>query len=111
MISVWHDEDYDLDFSGPDAQRQVAQVGEFNAALMEAGAFVFGAGLQPRAAAQVMRPDDSGVITVDGPYVESKEHIGGFWIIEAPDADAARTWATRAASACEQPVELRPLQA
>jgi hypothetical protein len=46
----------------------------------------------------------------DGPYAESKEQMGGFWIIEAPDFDAALEWARRGAAACEGPVEVRPFQ-
>ena len=46
----------------------------------------------------------------DGPYAESKEQMGGFWVIEAPDLDVALDWAARAAAACEGPVELRPFQ-
>ena len=44
----------------------------------------------------------------DGPYLETKEYIGGFWVIEVPDLDAALDWAREAASACRQPLELRP---
>lgn len=110
MISVWHEDEYELDFSGPDAQRQVAQVEQFNARLMDAGAFVFAAGLHPLSSAQVLRPDGADVVTTDGPFVESKEHIGGFWIIEASSIEDAQGWASRAAAACEGPVELRPLQ-
>jgi hypothetical protein len=47
----------------------------------------------------------------DGPFVEGKEHIGGVWVIEAPDLDAALAWAARATAACRQPVEVRPFQA
>lgn len=107
MLSVWHDEEYELDFSGEDAQRQVAQVGEFNSALEEAGAFVFACGLLPASSALVVRPNRDQVVMTDGPYVESKEHIGGFWVIEASDDAAARAWAERGALACERPVELR----
>ena len=110
MISVWHEDEYELDFSSPDAQRQVAQVAAFNADLVDAEALVFAAGLHPRSTAEVMRPEGGSVVTTDGPFAESKEHIGGFWVIEAPDLDAAREWARRGAAACEQPVELRPLQ-
>ena len=46
----------------------------------------------------------------DGPYAESKEQMGGFWIIEVPDLDVALDWARRGAAACEGPVEVRPLQ-
>ncbi len=44
----------------------------------------------------------------DGPYAETKEQMAGFWVIEAPDLDAALAWAARAAVACEQPIEVRP---
>jgi hypothetical protein len=46
----------------------------------------------------------------DGPYAESKEQMGGFWVIEAPDLDAALAWGRKAAVACEGPVEVRPFQ-
>jgi hypothetical protein len=46
----------------------------------------------------------------DGPFSEAKEHIGGFWVIKAPDLDAALAWAKQAASACRAPVEVRPFQ-
>ena len=110
MISVWHEDDYELDFSSPDAQRQIAQVGAFNTDLADAGALVLAGGLEPRSTAQVMSPQDGQVTMTDGPFAESKEHIGGFWIIEAPGLEAAQEWARKGAAACEQAVELRPLQ-
>jgi len=108
LLSVWHDDDYDLDFSSPDAQRLVAQVGEFNGELERSGAWVFGAGLQPASSATVVRSAGGDVSMTDGPYAETKEQMGGFWIIEAPDLDAALEWAGKAAAACEGPVEVRP---
>jgi len=108
-MSVWHDDDYEVDFSTPDAQRLVAQVGALNTELEGAGAWVFGAGLQPASSATVIRPGDAVSMT-DGPYAETKEQMGGFWVIEAPDLDAALEWARKAATACEGPVELRPMQ-
>jgi hypothetical protein len=109
LLSVWHDDEYEVDFSTPDAQRLGAQVGAYNAELERAGAWVFGAGLQPASSATVVRPGD-GVSMTDGPYAETKEQMGGFWVIEAPDLDAALDWARKAAAACEGPVELRPMQ-
>ena len=109
LLSVWHDDEYEVDFSTPDAQRLSAQVGAFNAELESAGAWVFGAGLQPASSATVVRAGDRMSMT-DGPYAETKEQMGGFWVIEAPDLDAALDWARRAATACEGPVELRPMQ-
>ena len=111
LMSVWHDEEYAIDFSTPDAQRMSAQVGAFNAELQEAGAWVFAAGLHPASSATVVRASaSSGVSMTDGPYAESKEQMGGFWMIEAADLDAALDWARRAAAACEGPVEVRPAQ-
>lgn len=110
LISVWHDGEYEVDFSSDDAQRQVAQVSQFNTELEAAGAWVFAGGLQPASSATVLRADGDEVSMIDGPYAESKEQMGGFWIIEVPDLDAALDWARRGAAACEGPVELRPLQ-
>lgn len=110
LISVWHDDTYEVDFSADDAQRRVAQVGAFNSELQEAGAWVFAAGLHPASSATVVRPSSEGVSMTDGPYAETKEQMGGFWILEAPDLDAALAWAGKAAAACEGPVEVRPMQ-
>ena len=111
LMSVWHDAEYEVDFTTPEAQRTVAQVGAFNEELMSAGAWVFGAGLQPASSATVLRPGGSGVSMTDGPYAETKEQMGGFWVIEAPDLDAALALAAEASQACQGPVEVRPFQA
>jgi hypothetical protein len=111
LISVWHDDDYsDLDFSDPDTQRMATQVGAFNETLQQAGAWVFGCGLRSASSATVVRADDGDVTMTDGPYAETKEQMGGFWIIEAADLDAALEWAGKAAAACEGPVEVRPAE-
>lgn len=110
LLSVWHDEEYEVDFSSDDAQRQVAQVGQFNTELEQAGAWVFAGGLHPASSATVIRTVDGQVSMTDGPYAESKEQMGGFWVIEAADMDTALEWGRRSAAACEGPVEVRPLQ-
>jgi hypothetical protein len=110
MISVWHDETYEVDFSTPDAQRRVARVGEFNEELQGAGAWVFAAGLHPSSSATVVRSSGGDLSMTDGPYAETKEQMGGFWMIEAADLDDALAWAAKAAVACEGPVEVRPAQ-
>jgi hypothetical protein len=110
LISVWHDDTFEVDFSTPDAQRLAAQVGAFNEELMEAGAWVFAAGLHPAASATVVRSAGGDVSMTDGPYAETKEQMGGFWMIEAVDLDAALEWAAKGAAACEGPVEVRPAQ-
>jgi hypothetical protein len=113
LLSVWHDSpdyDTDIDISSDDMQRLFAQVDAFNNEVQAAGAWVFGGGLQPPASATVVRSTHGEVSMTDGPYAESKEQMGGFWIIEAPDLDAALEWARRGAAACEGPVEVRPFQ-
>ena len=111
LISVWHDDNYELDFSTPDAQRRGAQVGAVNDELQKAGVWVFAAGLHPASSATVVRSSAGEVSMTDGPYAETKEQMGGFWVIEASDLDSALEWAGKAAAACEGPVEVRPTQA
>ncbi|MFI5042222.1 MAG: YciI family protein, partial [Acidimicrobiales bacterium] len=100
----------ELDFSTPDAQRRVAQVGAFNDELQRSGAWVFAAGLHPASSATVVRAAGGEVSMTDGPYAETKEQMGGFWVIEASDLDAALDLAGKAAAACEGPIEVRPMQ-
>ncbi len=110
LLSVWHDDAYEMDFASPDAQRQVAQVNAFNGELQSSGAWVFAAGLRPASSATVVRTSGGDVSMTDGPYAESKEQMGGFWVIEAKDLDAALEWAAKATTACERPVEVRPAE-
>ena len=109
LLSVWHDTDYDADFSDPEVQRQMAVTGAFNEELTAAGAWVFAGGLYSTSSATVVRASDGGDVSMtDGPYAESKEQMGGFWVIQAADLDAALDWAAKATVACGAPVEVRP---
>ena len=109
LMSVWHDDDYaDNDFADPDLQRLFTQVSAYNKSLEDAGAWVFGCGLVSASSATVVRAADGDISMTDGPYAETKEQMGGFWIIEAADLDGALEWARKATVACEGPVELRP---
>ncbi len=113
LLSVWHDDDYgdpDAAMSDEDMQRLFAQVGAVNKEIEDAGAWVFGGGLLPASSATVVRPAGAEVSITDGPYAESKEQMGGFWVIEAPDFDSALQWARKCSVACEGPVEVRPFQ-
>ena len=110
LLSVWHDEDYEVDFSGEDMQRLAEQVGAFNEELTASGSWVFANGLMPGSSATVVKVTDGEVSMTDGPYAESKEIMGGFWIIDVPDFDTALEWARKGAAACEGPVEVRPFQ-
>ena len=72
---------------------------------------MFGGGLEAPDIATVVRTAGGDTVTTDGPFAETKEQLGGFWIIEAPDLDAALEWAAKASAACMGPVEVRPFQA
>ena len=99
-----------MDFDSPEAKRIGPQVEAVNEEMQAAGAWVFGNGLQPASSATVLRASGTEVSMIDGPYAETKEQMGGFWVIEAADLDAALEWGRKAAVACEAPVELRPFQ-
>ena len=82
-----------------------------NAEMKEAGVWVFGNGLHPPTTATVLRVRDGEVVMTDGPYVEGKEHLGGFTVIKAPDLDAALEWGRKYALAIGLlPIEIRPFQ-
>lgn len=93
-----------------DTERMYAQVDAFNVELFRSGAFIFADGLEPSSTATVVKFENGKTATTDGPYMETKEHIGGFWIIRVNDMDAALAWAAKASAACEGPVEVRPFQ-
>lgn len=76
--------------------------------IKAADAWVFNGGLHPPSTATVVRPRDGELLAIDGPFVEGKEHIGGFVIVKAPDLDAALEWGRRAARATTLPIEVRP---
>jgi hypothetical protein len=87
-----------------------SQVNTLNAELQEKGAWVFAGGLHLPGTATVVRAKGDEILITDGPFVEGKEHVGGFWVIEAEDLDAALAWAAKATVACMEPVEVRPFQ-
>jgi hypothetical protein len=113
LLSVWHKADIETEpvYTDPESmQRAFAQVQAFNEDLQTTGSWVFGGGLLPASSATVVTATDTGMSMTDGPFAESKENIGGFWVIEAPDFDAALEWARKGSAACMNPVEVRPFQ-
>jgi hypothetical protein len=91
-------------------QRMYKAVDAFNAEVQSAGAWIFAGGLHPPETATVVRSQNGQVVTTDGPFAETKEQLGGFWVIRAPDLDAALAWAAKGSEACGAPVEVRPFQ-
>ena len=108
LLSVYHPEG-DVPVAKP-MEEIYRDVDALNQEIMAAGAWVFGGGLHPSSTATVLRVQDGEVLVTDGPFAEAKEHIGGFWVIKAPDLDAALAWGRKATRACAVPIEVRPFQ-
>ena len=88
----------------------MAAANKFNTDLHEAGAFLFAGGLHPPSSAKTVDATDGEPVVVDGPFVEAPEYVGGFWVIEAADHDAAVRWAIQASKALGGRIEVRALQ-
>jgi hypothetical protein len=109
LLSVHSVEGQEL--PSPEAMQQMySDVDALNREIQTEGAWVFGGGLYPPESATVVREQDGQVLTIDGPFAETKEHLGGFWVLKAEDLDAALAWAAKATKACQAPVEVRPFQ-
>lgn len=91
-------------------EQMYRDVDAVNDKLQAEGVWVFAGGLHPAETATVVRAQEDEIVTTDGPFAETKEHLGGFWIIDVPDLDAALRWAGEATRACRAPVEVRPFQ-
>jgi hypothetical protein len=100
-------EEYDA-MPEEEMQQSFADTGKFNDKLMAEGVWVFAGGLLPVDQSTTVDNTGEKLVVTDGPYAESKEYLGGFWIIEAPDLDAALKWAEEGSKACRGKVEVRP---
>ena len=109
LLSVHGDSSQEMpeDF---DPQPMFDAVDRFNTKLQETGAWVFAGGLHTPDTATVVDATGAETITTDGPFAEAKEQLGGFWIIDVPDLDAALAVAAEGSAACRGPVEVRPFQ-
>lgn len=108
LLGVYSDESAPM--SEERMQQAFKDVDAFNTELMETGAWVFAGGLTPLASSTVVRAQGGKVVITDGPFAETKEQIGGFWVVQAADLDAALALAAKGAEACGWPVEVRPFQ-
>ena len=109
LLSVIHGDDNAIP-EGTEVDEVVRTVDTFNAELQAQGAWVFAGGLQRPETATTVDGTGQDVVVTDGPYAETKEYLGGFWVIRAADLDEAHAWATKASKACVHPVEVRPFQ-
>jgi hypothetical protein len=107
LVAIHHPDDYDAAAVEDAAMERDIDV--LNEEMTEAGVRVFVGGLRsPKSAKSLRVKPDGELIITDGPYTETKEHVGGFWVLEAADMDEALEWGRKAAIACRAPVEVRP---
>jgi len=107
LVTIHHPDDYDPSVAEDEAMSR--DIDALNDEMEAAGVRIFVGGLQPPSSAKSLRAQPNGkVLITDGPYIETKEHVGGFWVLEAADLDEALTWGRKAAVACRAPVEVRP---
>ncbi len=106
LVAIHHPDNYD---PSREDEAMGRDIDVLNEEMMAAGVRIFAGGLRPASSAKSLRAQPGGkVLITDGPYLETKEHIGGFWILEAADLDEALAWGRKAAVACRAPVEVRP---
>jgi len=111
LLSVHGSDEETAATSEEEMQKIFAAVDTFNEKVRAEGAWVFAGGLLPIDQATTVDGTGDKPIVSDGPYAESKEYLGGFWVIEAPDLDAALKWAEEGSKACAGKVEVRPFAA
>ncbi|MFE3189694.1 YciI family protein [Nocardia sp. NPDC059240] len=107
LLSIYQPES---DAPPPDLDVIMSELAKLNDEMRAAGAWVFAGGLHAPSTATVLRAKGSEVLVTDGPYAESKEHIGGFSVIQAEDLDEALVWGKRMAEIIGLPIEVRPFQ-
>ena len=90
--------------------RVMTDLEKINEEIRGAGQWVFSGGLYPAESSTTVSLADGELLTTDGPYAEGKEHLGGFWIVDAPDLDAALGWANRIVGVTTLPIEVRPFR-
>jgi hypothetical protein len=106
LLSIYRD---DKRLTEEDFRQSYADVNALADELTAAGGLVFAGGLN-HGRPTVVRSVEGKIITTDGPFAETKEHLGGFWIIEAESLAAARAWAAKLTAACRRPVEVRTFE-
>jgi hypothetical protein len=105
LVAIHHPDGYDGSLEGEAMERDIDVLNE---EMQAAGARIFAGGLSAASSAKSLRAQPGGkVLITDGPYLETKEHIGGFWILNAANLDEALAWGRKAVVACRAPVEVR----
>ena len=107
LVAVYRPDDYD---PSVETEATIEAIHELNREMIAAGARKFACGISPAANAKTLRKQPDGkVLVTDGPYTETKEHMGGFWILECADLEEALAWARKGAISCDAAGEVREL--
>jgi hypothetical protein len=107
LITIYHRDDYDPAVAEDEAMDREIDV--LNDEMVAAGARIFVGGLYPASSARSLRKQPDGqVLITEGSYLQTNEHVGGLWVLEAADLDEALAWGRMATIACRVPVEVRP---
>ena len=105
LVAIHHPDDFEPRSESAETRRDISAL---NVEMQKAGVIVFVGGLtSAKEAVSVRRRGGSELLVTDGPYLETKEHIGGFWVLEVASRDEAVDWGRKAAIACRAPVEVR----
>jgi hypothetical protein len=106
LVAIHHPDNYDSSLEDKAMERDIDALNE---EMVTRGVRQFVGGLRPVSDAKSVRVQNAGkTVITDGPYLETKEHIGGFWVLKAADMNEALEWGRKAAVACRAPVEVRP---
>jgi hypothetical protein len=106
LVAIHHPDNYD---PSVETEAMMEEIHALNREMIAAGVRIFAGGLRAASSAKSVRAQSDGkVLITDGPYLETKEHIGGFWILEAAGMEEAIEWGRKAAVACRAPAEVRP---
>jgi len=105
LVAIYHPDDYQ---PSVESETMMEEIHALNREMIAAGVRLFVGGLSSAPGAKSLRPQAGRkVLVTDGPYIETKEHIGGFWVLDVADLNEALAWGHKAALACRAPVEVR----
>jgi hypothetical protein len=108
-LLLWGDESHWADMSEEESAAEMERWEDYSAQLIAAGAMVSGEGLQPSATSKTLRIENGERVVTDGPYAETKEQLGGFYVIDVPSFDDALEWASKLPSVEHGSTEIRPV--
>jgi hypothetical protein len=109
LLMIYRDEKQMLAASKENSERTMAAYAAYTEAMKKAGVYVGGNRLQPTTTATTVRNPNGKASVLDGPFAETKEQLGGYYLIDAPDLDAALSWAARCPGAAQGAIEVRAI--